>query len=284
MAVPKTARAKVAYVVNEFSRTFLKDPEFMRKTVKPVVLAGLKLLFGRRGIKVNIGGQGEVRMSPIFYFSNWENFGGQHNKGYASCVQACDGKQIFLDIGAHIGLYSLPISKRLSKDGRIFAFEPSSVNYKTLQDHIHMNQADSIIPLPHLVGAISLDQVDFYEDTDQISPMNSIACTSKTPIKVTRKKQISVDEFCQDMKIIPDVIKIDVEGAEIEVLKGAKKTLREHDPKIFLSVHPVHIKALGKTLDDLASIIEEIGYIPQTVEGKDNSDFHENECLLTKKR
>ena len=64
--------------------------------------------------------------------------------------------------------------------------------------------------------------------------------------------------FCKSNNIYPDIIKVDIEGSEIEMLIGAKKILRKHKPLIFLSYHPYHIKKLGYQNSSIFDILDKI--------------------------
>ena len=85
----------------------------------------------------------------------------------------------------------------------------------------------------------------FYESSES-SGMNSIIEIGRK--KITNKRyipSITLDQFCKDKKISPDIIKVDIEGSEIEMLIGAKNIIKKSRPIIFLSYHPFHIKKLG---------------------------------------
>lgn len=59
---------------------------------------------------------------------------------------------------------------------------------------------------------------------------------------------ITIDTIAEELELVPDVIKIDVEGAEIEVLRGAERTLTEARPTIFLSTHSPELRGLSLKL------------------------------------
>mgnify|MGYP004415084823 CR=1 FL=1 len=64
------------------SKLLFNNPAFLRNLLKPVVVNFLNFITLGRGITVNIGGQGEFKMSPQFYFSVWENWGDNRNRAY----------------------------------------------------------------------------------------------------------------------------------------------------------------------------------------------------------
>jgi FkbM family methyltransferase len=71
-------------------------------------------------------------------------------------------------------------------------------------------------------------------------------------------KTWSLDEYCQRTKLHPRVIKIDVEGAELMVLRGAREVLTRHKPTLILAVHPAMIP--GEQVDVLFSLLDQHGY------------------------
>ena len=64
-------------------------------------------------------------------------------------------------------------------------------------------------------------------------------------------KQIFLDDYVKKNSIIPDVLKIDVEGAEFNVLDGAIKILKEYRPKIIISLHPEHLRLLNRNIQEI---------------------------------
>ena len=79
------------------------------------------------------------------------------------------------------------------------------------------------------------------------------------------------------------MIKIDVEGAEILMLRGAKQVLARHRPLLFLSVHPSHLEAMGQSVRELEALLREIGYEPHDTGGGPVNDlsFGEYLCVAT---
>lgn len=73
--------------------------------------------------------------------------------------------------------------------------------------------------------------------------------------------QVKIDDYCVMAGTTPNVLTLDVEGAELEVLKGAERTLREHRPSVFVSIHPEFIRDMyGQTADDVHAFMAGVGY------------------------
>jgi len=137
---------------------------------------------------------------------------------------------IVFDIGAHVGYYSLLASALVGPKGKVFAFEPLPRNVSYLKRHIALNRITNIEVLEIAVsdnnGTMKFKEGD----------ANSMGHLSETgPILV---KTNSLDALISKQRIpVPDYIKIDVEGAELEVLNGANSLLTNYHPTIFLSTH-----------------------------------------------
>jgi FkbM family methyltransferase len=231
--------------------------------VRPAVRVIYSLIYGRRGYKINIGGQGEFRMSPDLAFRGWERFGDRHNWAFARCIDSCKGESVFLDVGAHVGLYSLPVSRALAAGGRVFAFEPSRGSYGYLIKNVAYNGFTNIETYNLVVADSESPGVPFYERTDPDSATSGLTMRTKDSEEryvLTQVPKVSLDSFCDENHVAPDVIKIDTEGSELFVLKGARAVLARRRPLIFLSVHPSHLRSLGQSTEEVVALLSELGY------------------------
>jgi len=251
----------------------------IRKLLKRVYGFCFKPFF-KRGILINIGGAGKYRFHHIFVFSRLGAFGTRHNSGFHKWLKMCRGKKTVFDIGAHIGLYSIPASSALATGGFIYAFEPSSANRLYLEEHIRFNHIDNIKVVPYVVGAKTLDGVAFYESSES-DPMDSVVIRKKEhSYNKVMKRQISLDDFIETNGIAPEVIKLDVEGSELDVLRGSRRMLAKCNPIIFLSVHPVSLELLGQSAEELIRFTESLDYSVRDTSGKEVRDLQRSEYIL----
>ena len=128
----------------------------------------------RFSVPHSIGPYGPFRMLPEFAFSNFANWGQKHNRGFTSCVELSKGKNCVFDVGAHIGLVTMPISKMLASSGQVIAFEPSAANSRALSRHITLNNLSNVKVVNCLLGAQDIENVSFFE-SQGVSGMNSCA-------------------------------------------------------------------------------------------------------------
>jgi len=144
---------------------------------------------------------------------------------------------IFFDLGAHYGYYSVLISKLYPK-AKIFAFEPDPSVIEILKK----NKRENIEIIPKAVSSFngktkfySFDLLSSGVSTLNIENTKRILNIQKKP-KECEVEVITLDSFCEEYKVIPDFIKIDVEGAEENVLKGSINLLKNYSPIIALEV------------------------------------------------
>jgi FkbM family methyltransferase len=137
---------------------------------------------------------------------------------------------VFVDVGAHIGKYSITMAS-LNKKGKVIAIDPDTRNFKALNYNIKINGLKNVKALPFAVGFREGLIKLFYDKWLTTTPSAISNLQTKTYILVKCKK---LDNLLTTIKQI-DLIKIDVEGMELEVFKGAKNILRRTKAIIFES-------------------------------------------------
>ena len=256
------------------------------KFFSPVwVLLGSFYRFSTRSLRLAashfIGGYGPFLLDGRFAFSDFNNWGHGHNNGFVECVEACRDCKTVLDIGAHIGLFSLPISEVIAEGGAVHAFEPAQANISYLHRHVELNKLEHKIKVHQsLVGDVVHNAVAFYELAESTGMNTTVTDVVDENYDIKFRPQTTIDVFCSRFELVPEVIKIDVEGAEIAVLKGGQKVIDKFKPKIFLSVHPRQIKSNGQSIEELISVIEMLQYSIKNVDGSEVSEFKLEEYLL----
>ena len=134
-------------------------------------------------------------------------------------------KPIVLDIGANIGSYSEAIRK-FAPQSTVFAFEPSSVARKSLEDRFKADSSVTIVPF-------ALGSKNSKETLWSDSPGSELASLTKrrlehfgTDFNESESVEVmTLDSWASSTKVAPSLIKMDVEGHELDVLKGGFKTL-----------------------------------------------------------
>ena len=141
--------------------------------------------------------------------------------------------QVFFDIGANVGYYTLLAARLVGLQGKVFAFEPVIRNIVYLYQHISLNRMNNITIIPNACSdSLSLQVFSAGRNFAEGHLGEDDGNHNTFPVLT-----VSVDNVVQRLGVYPNVIKIDVEGAELAVLEGANTTLHKAKPKIFLSTH-----------------------------------------------
>jgi FkbM family methyltransferase len=193
----------------------------------------------------------------------------------AFCEMVHRGNTVF-DIGANVGYYTLLASSLVGDKGLVVAFEPAVRNLSYLYRHVSLNRATNVMIVPAACSATCFlgtfrpgeNCATGHLDLGGNSPVAQVSGPI-TPVMVA-----SLDAIVLHTNLPPDVIKIDVEGAELEVLKGANETLLRGTPLVFLSVHSDKLRTA------CLGFLEEKGYVCKPLSG---GDLCGGEWLATKR-
>jgi FkbM family methyltransferase len=160
-----------------------------------------------------------------------------------------------VDVGAHVGYHTLLMSKLVGAQGRVFAFEPSEENLVLLRHNIDLNRASNVTVFPLAVGCQSRKRTfniatEVWRNSFYASPQ----------VEVIR--QVDVSEVRLDEVITGpvDLVKIDVEGAEIEVLDGMGGLLDSPALSLIAEWNPACLRSAGRGSMDLPIYLESRGF------------------------
>ncbi len=157
----------------------------------------------------------------------------------------------FWDIGASIGLYSNMIAKILGEKGKVISFEPEDRSRGRLNENIKLNGNENISVFPIALG--SKKDTLHLQLSERLSSGTHQLTTNKVTDTVNTKavEVLPADEFMiRENLSVPTVLKIDVEGFEEEVLKGAKNILS--NPECKAIIIEVHFSIMAARGDDKA--------------------------------
>ena len=155
---------------------------------------------------------------------------------------------VVLDLGANMGYFTLLAARLVGKEGKVYAFEPQPTNYSLLVKNIELNGYDNVVPLQKAVSNTS-GLVKLFISDEDIG--NSTIFQYGGDRESVEVEAVTLDDFFKDKEHRVDVIKMDVEGAEMAALLGMDRIIRENkDLKIFSELYPELMMAMGYSPED----------------------------------
>lgn len=193
--------------------------------------AALWLSTGGRGFSARLPGGERVRLSPACRRTVW------NEEEYTAFREVTTEGGVVLEAGANVGAYTVLFAQWVGPRGHVYAFEPVPAIARALARQLRLNRvADRVTVVQSALsgrdGSVSL-----------LAPgmvgINRVALPEDHAGERITVPAITIDTFCARQEVRPSLIKIDVEGAELEVLRGARQTLGvEKRPNVFVEWHP----------------------------------------------
>ena len=206
----------------------LKDNLVLYKFKNPVIISFN--YFNKINFKLKIYPKSNLFQDSYFFINKQKHFEEQLLKVFM--FYCLDGNNV-IDVGANIGHHSLFLSKCVGKNGKVYCFEPIKSIYERLLNNIELNSMDNINAYNYALGDKVTEQTIFINDKDKgSSSLFSFNSTSKKEIvKIQKLDLLNIENI--------KFIKIDVEGYEYEVLKGAENLINKYHPIIILEYSPI---------------------------------------------
>jgi len=216
-----------------------------------------------------------------------ENWEGNIRKWIIENVQ---NKQIFIDVGANVGSYAICLAKTFQY---VIAIEPHPINVEILRNTMDMNSIGNV----HIIEKALWDEDRVVHLHQRYK--NDLASDTRTFEKKTetdgKRKETFIKSFAvqaitlDSLFLEPDCIKIDADGAELEILGGMKKTIKRYKPILVIEIHHV----FGVENKDVDDIVLPYGYMSTRLWGNReveiyayipiNTDFKSGDAIVQNK-
>lgn len=169
---------------------------------------------------------------------------------------------VAMDVGANEGIFTI-IMKAISDDCIIYAFEPSPRIYKRLKRNISLNRFNNVFIENCCLGSYE-GITEFYECQRYQTGHSSIKCPAEdtsVPKKILKVPITTLDSYVNKKRVKKlDFIKVDIEGGELDFLKGGVATISKFKPTIMAEVHDLRTKQWGYRAFDIYNFLKQLGY------------------------
>jgi FkbM family methyltransferase len=236
------------------------DDFFYDKFIRPreIVLLNIK------GNKMYVNGADNDITPKLIRIGDWEEK--YESSLFKQCVK--EGMTV-VDVGAHVGYYTLLAARAVGRGGLVYAFEPIPGNYELLCRNIKANDFTNVTTVRAAVSnKRGTAQFWFEKDWSGSASFSKYGVLAVSRHETLQKggfidtETVSLDDYFRDniKNIKIDILKIDTQGGEGLVMSGAGKILRNNKLKIFLEFWPAALRDLGTDPLQLLSSLQQYGY------------------------
>jgi FkbM family methyltransferase len=169
---------------------------------------------------------------------------------------------IILDMGGNIGQTAMMMAKFAGKTSKVFSFEPFPETYEKFVTNLELNpELKDNVSIENCALGNTVSVLQMYRDCETNSGSNRMVSKESVSKELIQVPVSTIDIFVQENNLTKlDLIKIDVEGFEMNVLKGAENTLKKFHPKLFIELNDKSLKDQGSGAMILISFLKELGY------------------------
>ena len=216
------------------------------------------------------GGE-SVRLAAAYRHVTWN---AEEYRAFKADVAAGD---VVLDVGANVGAYSLLFAQWVGASGRVYAFEPAPEARRGLERHVRLNHCSDRVSISAEAVSGSRGFAQFRatgaQGDNRLVPSGLV---DGIPVRTT-----SIDEFCSVHYLAPSLIKIDVEGSELEVLRGAARTIaaRGDALALYVEMHPSLWPSTGSSRERMEEELARQGLVAERLDGGKDLWGIEGVCL-----
>ena len=164
--------------------------------------------------------------------------------------------EVLVDVGANIGYFTLLMAKLSGPSGKIFSFEPEDKNFEILEKNVKINNYQNIVL--EKKGVSDHNGVNKFFLSSKNTGMHSLQ-KIRDDSKEVKIDVIKLDDYFSALDLVKKIslIKIDVEGAEFQVLNGMQTILKNENLKLLIEFIPEHLKKHGTNPSDVLKILED---------------------------
>ncbi len=172
---------------------------------------------------------------------------------------------VFVDVGAHVGTYSLKAAKAVGEQGRVIAIEPNPVTAAHLRQGIAASGRNNVTVVEAAAGD-RRSRLKLFAAADANTGMASFATGNARRSGTYQERSVEVDVIPLDQMLpaltLPrlDVLKVDAEGAETMILRGAASSIARFHPVIVVETIDAQLRELHSSVQELEDLLRSYGY------------------------
>lgn len=204
------------------------------------------------GLFINVNAFDHIQQQLFWY--------GKYDSGIAGFFENIISKDsVVIDAGANIGYFTLLAAKKAIA-GKVYSFEPVLFLYRQLEQNIKLNNLANVYPVKKALTRAEGSAI-IYESTSDNTGMNSLQKPENYSGRFEKTDCTSLDVFLGEYnEAKPVIVKIDTEGAEMEILQGMVHCLQNLKPLLIVEIFNEHLQRFGNSAEMVFNFLADVGY------------------------
>lgn len=223
-----------------------------------------RLRYRFKGVPVSVGGRA-LRLDESLRRFRIDDDAALQN---AFCEILRPGDAV-VDVGANFGLYTLLAADLVGADGQVLAFEPIPRTVQLLQHNVRINDfGERVRVIPKVVSNSAETHLTMRAEPESSEPdATASLCAEKSGPNTLKVENTRLDNIEVPKADRLRLIKVDVEGAELDVLQGGEALIRRHRPQLAVEVHGSGLRSFGHGVEELHAYLKHLGYEEKKLAG-----------------
>lgn len=176
--------------------------------------------------------------------------------------------QSVLDVGAFLGIYAVLVGRWVGTNGTVVCFEPTKANLPIIKRHLQFNGMTERVKVVEAAVGDRPGSANFLQYAEPY--MNKIGESSDTSeySTISTVRVVTLDDVCAELDIVPDWIRLDVQGLEFDVLKGARKLIESGRGRlrIVVEIHSQFWPEMNFSREEAVARLNELGLRARSID------------------
>jgi len=213
------------------------------------------------GQKFFLDTEGSIALAMIYF---------DHEKYELSLLKSIIKQgDVIVDIGANLGLYTLTAAKSVGTAGKVYSIEPNPIVFSSLKKNVKENNHQNVVLINKAVSSFSGSTKLSFDSENSISTESYLIREETGSQKFVSVETISLDDFFKNISNKVNVIKMDIEGAEFEALKGMKNLLENNNTlNLFLEFNPRALNKMDVCIPEFIDYLVSFHFIIYNIDEK----------------
>lgn len=248
--MPQVTRALKRIVLKMMPEAAMRSYLEKHPNARKAAPEGMRFVFGQYLGKYSVNIDTRYKVERIMWTGTFED------KLVALARRSIKEGDVCFDVGGNVGAISIALADAVGSSGKVHAFEPNPDNFARLSANFDLN--------PELKRRVALNKVGISDEPgtlywreDPGNPGNGILSESGD----IASEVVTLDSYCRNNDVQRlDFMKVDVEGMELQVFKGAEETLRRFHPTIYFETLGRYSGAVKDNFERIEAFLTDLGY------------------------